>query len=134
MEDQKTTKVPGGWPGVMLIAALASNLLWLHSPLKSARPAEEARIQTASLGDQTAEARLWQDPFEAVSLHRGKAGTGGLSSPGGTDLNGVVDQIRRPSNHGTNLIPSGQSEPAPRPPGNCSLPTQLLTDWLIRAV
>jgi hypothetical protein len=37
-------------------------------PLKSQRPSDEERAKFAHVGRQDVEARLWQDPFSALSL------------------------------------------------------------------
>ncbi len=67
MEEKRKNSFPINWPSVALLLALAGNLLWLQSPLHSSRPAETARDDGVRLGEQLADARLWQDPFEAVS-------------------------------------------------------------------
>ena len=69
MEEKRKSSLPINWPSVALLVALAGNLLWLQSPLTSSRPAETAPHEGALLGDQKADARLWQDPFEAVELY-----------------------------------------------------------------
>lgn len=68
MDEKRKSSFPINWPSAALLLALAGNLLWLQSPLRSSRPAETARNDGVRLGEQLVDARLWQDPFEAVQI------------------------------------------------------------------
>jgi hypothetical protein len=58
----------GGLPIAPLIALLlfTGGLLVQHEPLQSDRPVAQVRVQTVPHYGQDIEARLWQDPLEAV--------------------------------------------------------------------
>jgi len=69
--DGESSPFPA-WPLLIaLAAAIGGGVVFWPAPLKSSRPGGNAKIQTASVGDQTVQARLWQDPFEAIqpSVH-----------------------------------------------------------------
>jgi prepilin signal peptidase PulO-like enzyme (type II secretory pathway) len=55
-------------PVLLLISALAGSLFLGPSPLIPSRPEGTKRNMTGTLGTQDVEARLWQDPFEALEL------------------------------------------------------------------
>jgi hypothetical protein len=55
-------------PVLLLISALAGTLFLGPSPLIPSRPEGTKRNMTGTLGTQDVEARLWQDPFEALEL------------------------------------------------------------------
>jgi hypothetical protein len=74
MSDETNKKVQVNWPGLLLLAAVAGNLLWIQSPLKSSRPSEKESLKAILGGEQDAQARLWQDPFAAVLAYRKIAG------------------------------------------------------------
>ncbi|HEY0456788.1 MAG TPA: hypothetical protein VGE41_10465 [Verrucomicrobiae bacterium] len=58
---------------VVLLVAIAANAFWFPGiSLKSSRPSEGNVASVAVIGRQDADARLWQDPFEAISNHRKK--------------------------------------------------------------
>ncbi len=59
---------PSYWPQLLLIAAAAANLIRIAEPLKSSRPTEPPPQDRRTISDPDIEARLWQDPFEAVAL------------------------------------------------------------------
>ena len=83
-----------GWPGIALIIAMMGNLLWLRDPLKSSRPAEKEHLRTDLASGPKVEARLWQDPFEAVEAapdDLGKVEPSGTNTP----LANLCAQIRR---------------------------------------
>jgi hypothetical protein len=58
-------------PELLLLITVVTGGVWLYEgPLKSSRPvqSEESR-RSAALVDTRVDARLWQDPFEAVDTH-----------------------------------------------------------------
>ena len=55
-------------PVILLISALAGSLFLGPSALITSRPEGAKRKMTGTLGTQDVEARLWQDPFEALEL------------------------------------------------------------------
>src|SRR5258705_2341824 len=54
------------WQALVLVAAIASNLFWATPLLRSSRPAVKSPGEQRSLGKQDVDARLWQDPFQAI--------------------------------------------------------------------
>lgn len=65
----------------LVVAALAGGVTLLpQSPLSSSRPESKPGAESILIGDQTVEARLWQDPLAAVQRHlqtqQGAAGNG----------------------------------------------------------
>ena len=67
MQEQKPATAWFSWPILVLVAAALGNLLWFSAPMRSSRPAETHPAAPPALRTQLAEARLWEDPFEAVS-------------------------------------------------------------------
>jgi hypothetical protein len=63
MEENKSGL---NWQPLLLAAVIATNLLWLPTPFKSSRPVEKLFYEHRSVGHQDMEARMWQDPFEAI--------------------------------------------------------------------
>jgi hypothetical protein len=55
-------------PILLLISALTGSLFLGPSPLITSRPEGIKRKMSGTLGTQDVEARLWQDPFEALEL------------------------------------------------------------------
>jgi hypothetical protein len=56
--------------GLIVLAALAmSGIIVSQIPLKSSRPPAREQAAVSSVGEQQAQARLWQDPFVAVREH-----------------------------------------------------------------
>src|SRR5437016_9978014 len=55
-------------PVLLLISALAGSLFLGPSALIPSRPEGTKRNMSGTLGTQDVEARLWQDPFEALEL------------------------------------------------------------------
>lgn len=53
----------------IMIALLAGGVLVKNIPLESSRPAATERMQFVPTGQQSVEARLWQDPFAVVEAH-----------------------------------------------------------------
>lgn len=68
-EPQESTSVAVPGIFVLLAGALAS-LYFLHSSLETSRPTEPVAVTTEGLGSQQIDARLWQDPFEALQRAR----------------------------------------------------------------
>ena len=68
-DDQKGGKTSVvSIPILLLISALAGSLFLGPSPLITSRPEGTKRNMSGTLGTQDVEARLWQDPFEALEL------------------------------------------------------------------
>ena len=109
MDEKKPGGLINSWPSIALITALAANLLWLQAPLKSSRPAERAAFNGTALGDQDAEARLWQDPFEAVTLDQQRKSSNNGSKSGPTisryNTEKVRQQIARRSDKKITIMP-----------------------------
>lgn len=55
--------------GIFVVVAAIGGYLWLSQPLQSFRPREPRKIAIPSEALQSTEARLWQDPFQAVFEH-----------------------------------------------------------------
>lgn len=60
--DQNNT----GWSQVIVVLLLAVGAVWVQFPIEPDRPAPSGQGMTQS-GIQDVDARLWQDPFEAVN-------------------------------------------------------------------
>ncbi len=59
--------------GVVVLLALLSAALYQHVPLKGSRPAApREEMELAARGAEDVPARLWQDPFAAVSLYKSR--------------------------------------------------------------
>ena len=55
---------------ILLASAVLGTVLLYEGPLKSSRPVEELSNKTLeAVGDRRVQARLWQDPFDAVLRH-----------------------------------------------------------------
>ncbi|NOU11011.1 MAG: hypothetical protein HOO98_13500 [Nitrospira sp.] len=69
-DEKSETKLPV--QNLVLLASAVLGAVWLYEgPLKSSRPVEELSSQRLEVvGDRRVQARLWQDPFDAVSRHR----------------------------------------------------------------
>ncbi|MBS1190946.1 MAG: rane protein of unknown function [Rhodocyclaceae bacterium] len=88
--DQQQRTSGGNLPvaGILALLLFASGLLVPHLPLQSDRPGSEGKEDKPSTDAQVIEARLWQDPFDAVR-RKGKppagksdTGAGGGNVPG----------------------------------------------------
>lgn len=101
MDEKRKSSFPINLPSAFLLLAVAGNLLWLQAPLTSSRPPETARTEGAGLVDQAVDARLWQDPFDAVNLFF-KAGKATNSFAGSNTL--LAGQITRHCNDSTNVV------------------------------
>src|SRR5713226_381397 len=51
---------------VLAVTGVASGLFFLQPSIRSSRPGNKLEHERTSAGDQTVDARLWQDPFEAI--------------------------------------------------------------------
>jgi hypothetical protein len=69
-DEKSETKLPV--QNLVLLASAVLGAVWLYEgPLKSSRPVEELSSQRLEVvGDRRVQARLWQDPFDAVSRHQ----------------------------------------------------------------
>src|SRR6266496_5028987 len=66
MAERRETNPMFSWPGLIALTAVTGSLVWAYSPLRSSRPGDKPEHERAAIGDQGVEARLWQDPFEAI--------------------------------------------------------------------
>ena len=73
MAEQKEEKSKLPLAGIVaLLLAVVSSLVIYQVPLKTSRPIDKEAEKAVSIGADRVQARLWQDPFEAVSTHRQK--------------------------------------------------------------
>ncbi|MBP8154541.1 MAG: hypothetical protein KAX87_04565, partial [Nitrospira sp.] len=73
MAEQKEEKSKLPLAGIVaLLLAVVSSLVIYQVPLKTSRPIDKEAEKVGSVGVDRVQARLWQDPFEAVSTHRQK--------------------------------------------------------------
>src|SRR2546423_6943427 len=63
-QDQENSAIP--LSALVLLATLAGSLFWVQKPLTSSRPDGFVTQNARSVGDQTVESRLWEDPLSAV--------------------------------------------------------------------
>lgn len=68
-DEKQEPKLP--LQNVVLLVGAVAGAVWLYQgPLKSSRPVEELSSQRLeAIGDRRVQARLWQDPFDAVARH-----------------------------------------------------------------
>jgi hypothetical protein len=68
-DEKSETKLPV--QNLVLLASAVLGAVWLYEgPLKSSRPVEELSSQRLEVvGERRVQARLWQDPFDAVARH-----------------------------------------------------------------
>src|SRR4029453_1993486 len=85
-------------PILLLISALAGSLFLGPSPLITSRPEGTKRNMAGTLGTQDVEARLWQDPFEALEL-------AGVTTLRAQDVNVLVSKNPELTLKGTVSIP-----------------------------
>ncbi len=71
MSDPTAPPGHGAWPQFLLALMLAMGAIFTPWPLIGARP-DQPVAGVDSVGVQQAEARLWQDPFSAVTRHQDK--------------------------------------------------------------
>lgn len=95
MADRDSDNPLLSWPIVAaLMAAIGGGVLFWPGPLKSSRPESGAEGLTNSFGDQTVQARLWQDPFEAIEPDVDKWRQNFLERIPGYDITDVRRQIQ----------------------------------------
>ena len=61
------------WPQIVLLLAAAANFMQFREPLRSSRPAPAVVSERRVMAEADVEARLWQDPFEAVAATEARA-------------------------------------------------------------
>ena len=61
--------------GLVLLAAVVGTVALYQDPLKSSRPTSPTQHEDLAFQREIVQARLWEDPFEAVSLHLKGKGT-----------------------------------------------------------
>lgn len=57
---------------IALLFAAVSSLIIYQGPIKTSRPIDKEAEKSASVVRDRVQARLWQDPFEAVASHMEK--------------------------------------------------------------
>ncbi len=62
------------FPSIALALAVAANLLWFNTPLRTFRPDKPTSARNPRPTQQNIEARLWQDPLEAIHAAVSQAG------------------------------------------------------------
>ena len=135
MDEKKPGGLINNWPSIALITALAANLLWLQAPLKSSRPAERAAFNGTALGDQDAEARLWQDPFEAITKDQQRE-----SSNKGYPSRHMITEVKQQIAHHTERDVPGKISQEYPPPKQITIMLVMVTgspyaegaEWRIR--
>lgn len=78
---------------VALVLALVSSLLIYQVPLKTSRPIDKEAEKAAAVAPDRVQARLWQDPFEAVTTHRLKEGSQKRAGQDSTQHHTAADVI-----------------------------------------
>src|SRR5260370_36957524 len=66
MAERRETNPLLSGPVLLALTAVASGLIFFQTALRSSRPGNKPEHERTSSGDQTVDARLWQDPFEAI--------------------------------------------------------------------
>ena len=66
MAERRETNPLLSGPLLLAVAAVASGLILSQTAIRSSRPGSKPEHERTSAGDQTIDARLWQDPFEAI--------------------------------------------------------------------
>ena len=64
---ERSSLFPLVMPGVAVVAAALVSYWFYTTPLHSSRPAPPTGASQLNVGEQTIEARLWQDPFKAAT-------------------------------------------------------------------
>ena len=72
MADEQNDKSKVPLTGVFVLVALLGGLWAYQGPLQSSRPVTKHAETHVIKGDEHVQARLWQDPFEAVEAHLAK--------------------------------------------------------------
>ena len=94
MEEKRAKNTLLSWPTLLLVTAAASGLVWWQTPLTSSRPGGHSRHEHLLIGDQSVEARLWQDPFTAVQHHEQEHRDAASSaSKGGGSVSNSLGQL-----------------------------------------
>ena len=70
MEDPKHDSTPLQGLGLILIAAIVGGVFWFQNPLTSSRPTAPDSFHTLPGFSEDVQARLWEDPLQAVIQHR----------------------------------------------------------------
>src|SRR5881394_717829 len=81
------------WPVVAALALAAGGVVLNNQPLHSPRPPDKALLRHALLGDQDVEARLWQDPLEAVHNYEREPGAAGRAGAAGADPHSTLEKL-----------------------------------------
>ena len=71
MGEPKTFQLP--WQGLLALTAALAGAVWYFTPLDTSRPKERIPQMLTNHEVQDVDARLWQDPLLAVSLHLGSS-------------------------------------------------------------
>ena len=88
MADTGPTNFHFPWAGLALAAAVGLGVWIVQPPLTSSRGERKGVLSDSMFGDQTADARLWQDPFEAIRR-------GGTNRDGRHSFEEMVRQVGR---------------------------------------
>ena len=91
------------WQALLLVAAIASNLFWATPLLRSSRPAVKSPGDQRSLGKQDVDARLWQDPFQAIGPQALKNAI--LTNDAAHDAQDLVRQIGKRGSPRLTILP-----------------------------
>ncbi len=96
MAEPKEDKPKLPLAGLMaLLLAAVSSLIIYQGPIKTSRPIDKDAEKSASVVRDRVQARLWQDPFEAVASHMQKEkATGGDMGHGHHASPGLIDGAR----------------------------------------
>jgi hypothetical protein len=103
MSEKKSSGSLFSWQNMLLAAAIAGFAL-TPNPLSSVRPARTTKEIRSLIGDQDVEARLWQDPFEALDKRNESAEAAPSSGkPDHHALSDFVTQIDRATKDGNRV-------------------------------
>ena len=70
MDSRGQVKPGSPFPWVLLlVAAGGGTFFWSQRALESSRPSTPQRVMLTGLGEEDVQARLWQDPFDALNRH-----------------------------------------------------------------
>lgn len=70
MEDPKQENTPLQGLGLIALAAIVGGVFWIQNPLTSSRPPAPEMPPSMSYQSEYVQARLWEDPLQAVTRHR----------------------------------------------------------------
>src|SRR5437899_5267061 len=94
MEEKGTGNLSVNPQTLLVVIAVCVNLFWLKElPFKPSRPYESPGHDHPSAGGQDVEARLWQDPFEAIVTQEKRA-LNGRSETNRHKMSNLAEQIR----------------------------------------